>query len=219
MPFRTRPFRPAAARWGSCLALLCLLAPASLPAPAPAFPTEPGKKDKNAASHADAPSKERARAEKAYRAGYDEAMEAKKLSKKGEAAKATERFAKALARFEEAVGLDERYAEAWNMIGYCSRHVGDLMRSFQAYQRALEIDPDLEAAHEYLGMAYVQAGNLEKAREQLDWLRARESKLASDLAAAIDSAARGGNGAEADSAGAGAVPADSTGAAGDSDGW
>jgi tetratricopeptide (TPR) repeat protein len=195
--------------------LLAALLQTLAPAVAPGFPTEPKETSDRAASAANAPSKERVRAEKAYRAGYDEAMEAKKLSTKGETAKATERFGKALTRFEEAVGLDEGYAEAWNMIGYCARHVGDLKRSFDAYHRALEIDPDLQAAHEYLGMAYVQAGDLEKAREQLAWLQARESKRAKDLAAAIDGAGRG---AGADSTGSGAA-ADSTGAAGDSDGW
>ena len=151
----------------------------SRPASEPNVPTATGEK----------PSPEtRALAELAYKKGYKEAQEAKKLKKAGKTAEATEKFAKALSRFEEAIKIHEPYAEAWNMVGYCSRNVGDLRRAFDAYDRSLAIDPEYEEAHEYLGEAYVMAGNLEKAREQLAWLQAKKSDEAKELAEAIQAA-------------------------------
>jgi tetratricopeptide (TPR) repeat protein len=41
---------------------------------------------------------------------------------------------------------------------------------FKHYNEALRLDPKHRGAHEYLGEAYLQTGNLEKAKEQLQTL-------------------------------------------------
>lgn len=163
---------------------LALFAPDASAAPTP--PRSATESREAAAS--DEAAKNRALAEKEYAKGYEDAQKGKTLAKEGKTAEATERFAEALPRFEEAVKLHERYADAWNMIGYCARQVGDLKRAFDAYDRALAIDPDHEEAHEYLGEAYVKAGNLGKAKEQLEWLRAKKSDEAEELAEVIEAA-------------------------------
>ncbi|MEK7348398.1 MAG: tetratricopeptide repeat protein [Candidatus Eisenbacteria bacterium] len=169
-----------------------LMAAAAIAVAAPSPPRhEPSQQSTSnhpAATGEKPASESRALAELSYKKGYKDAQEAKKLKKSGKTAQATEKFAKALTRFEEAVQLHEPYAEAWNMIGYCSRNVGDLRRAFDAYDRSLAIDPDYEEAHEYLGEAYVMSGNLEKAREQLAWLEAKKSGEAKELAEAIEAA-------------------------------
>jgi Tfp pilus assembly protein PilF len=71
------------------------------------------------------------------------------------------------------------------MLGYCARKTGDLKRAFDAYQKCLTINPEYEEAHEYLGEAYVMAGNLAKAKEQLAWLKSRKSEEAEELEEAI----------------------------------
>ena len=158
------------------------------PSPPKREPSQPSTSNQPSVTGEKPGSENRALAELSYKKGYKDAQEAKKLKKSGKSAQATEKFAKALARFEEAIKIHEPYAEAWSMIGYCSRNVGDLRRAFDAYDRSLAIDPEYEEAHEYLGEAYVMSGNLEKAREQLAWLEAKKSDEAKELSEAIEAA-------------------------------
>jgi tetratricopeptide (TPR) repeat protein len=167
-------------------------APSPPKSESPPPPTQPENRPATQAPDEDRSTAERALAEKEYKKGYKDSEEAKRLKKEGKTDAAKEKFAKALKRFEEAVKIHEPYAEAWNMIGYCARNLGDLKRAFDAYDRSLAIDPDYDEAHEYLGEAYVMTGNLQKAREQLAWLEARKSEEAAELAEAIAAAEKAG---------------------------
>ncbi len=212
MPFHppVAPFRRA----GGFLFFLALAAGIAGPSFAAPIPPRSSAKasatsDKPQAEESEEVAQQRALAEGEYKKGYKDAEKAKKFEKDENAAEATKHFAKALKRFEEAVRLYEPYADAWNMIGYCSRQVGDLKRAFDAYERALAIDPDHEEAHEYLGEAYVKVSNFGKAREQLEWLRAHDSDEADELAEVIEKAEQAmapkgeaGTGAAADSSAA-----------------
>lgn len=208
-----RPHRAAPASATFALAIGGFLAVAAVSTAAPS----PPKSESRPASETSVPSatgekpapETRALAELSYKKGYKEVQEAKKLKKEGKTAAATEKFAKALSRFEEAIKIHEPYAEAWNMVGYCSRNVGDLRRAFDAYDRSLAIDPEYEEAHEYLGEAYLMAGNLEKAREQLAWLEAKKSDEAKELAEAIEAVAKEQAAAKPAAAPTAAAPADS----------
>ena len=131
----------------------------------------------------------RAEAEKLYAKGYGMTEEAKALDKAGKAGDAKKKYGKALKQFESAVERDNNYYQAWNMIGFCSRHSGDLEKAFAAYQKCLSIAPDYEEAHEYLGEAYLQKGDIANAKMQLAWLRARDSDEADELAEAIEKVA------------------------------
>jgi tetratricopeptide (TPR) repeat protein len=153
----------------------------------------------------------RSEAEKAYAKGYDMAEEAKALEKAGKAGDAKKKFGKALKQFEDAVERDTAYYQAWNMVGFCSRHTGDLKKAFAAYQKCLAIAPEYEEAHEYLGEAYLQAGDIANAKIQLAWLRAHDSDEAEELAEAIAKVApAAAAAAAADSAAATAPSRDST---------
>jgi hypothetical protein len=121
----------------------------------------------------------RAEAEKLYAKGYDMTEEAKALDKAGKAGDAKKKYGKALKQFESAVERDNNYYQAWNMIGFCSRHSGDLKKAFAAYQKCLSIAPDYEEAHEYLGEAYLQSGDIANAKIQLAWLTAIPTKRTS----------------------------------------
>jgi tetratricopeptide (TPR) repeat protein len=61
-------------------------------------------------------------------------------------------------------------ADAYNLLGYGYRHLQRYDESLSAYHKALALDPNHRAAHEYLGEAYLQLGQLDKAKEQLDAL-------------------------------------------------
>ena len=58
-------------------------------------------------------------------------------------------------------------ADGFNLLGYSLRHLKQYDRSLVAYQQALKLDPRHKGAHEYIGMAYVEMKQLDKAREHL----------------------------------------------------
>ena len=62
-------------------------------------------------------------------------------------------------------------ADAENWLGYAYRKTGDLDEAFAHYDRALTLNPRHRGAHEYLGEAYLMAGNLSKAQEHLKILQ------------------------------------------------
>ena len=58
-------------------------------------------------------------------------------------------------------------ADIHNYLGYAYRHLDDLTLSFTHYNEALRIDPKHRGAHEYIGEAYLKAGQPDKAAEHL----------------------------------------------------
>lgn len=54
-----------------------------------------------------------------------------------------------------------------NLLAFCLRKTGNFAEAHTLYLRAIELEPDLKSAHEYLGELYVQTGELDKARERL----------------------------------------------------
>ncbi len=137
----------------------------------------------------------RADAEKSYAKGWEICEDAKKELAAGKSDSAKKKFGKALKKFKDAAETDPTYYEAWNMVGYCSRKSGDLKRSFEAYEKCLQLQPEYAQAHEYLGEAYLMSGNLDKAKEQLLWLVSRKSDQAGELATKIEEFQKGGSGA------------------------
>jgi len=89
---------------------------------------------------------------------------------------------------------DNQQADVYNLLGYTLRMTGDYETSLTYYTKALELQPDHKAAHEYLGELYLQTGNPDKANEQLASLKKlcpAGCEELEDLQEAI--AARGGN--------------------------
>ena len=69
--------------------------------------------------------------------------------------------------FRRATLQDPKNADAWNMLGYSSRWAGNYSDAFDAYGRALALEPFHRGANSYLGVAYVRTNDLTKARAQL----------------------------------------------------
>ena len=69
--------------------------------------------------------------------------------------------------FKRATMQDPKSADAWNMLGYSSRWAGKYPEAFDAYAKALALDPQHRGANSYLGVAYVRTNDLAKARTQL----------------------------------------------------
>jgi tetratricopeptide (TPR) repeat protein len=58
-------------------------------------------------------------------------------------------------------------ADAWTQLGHAHRLTGKVDTALDAYDKALKIDPKHRGAHEYLGEAYLQMGDLPRAEQQL----------------------------------------------------
>jgi tetratricopeptide (TPR) repeat protein len=76
------------------------------------------------------------------------------------------------ARYAEALQLffrmkSREQARVLSSIGYSTRKLGDVDKGINYYHQALERDPDYTKARQYLGEAYLQKGDVGKAKEQL----------------------------------------------------
>jgi tetratricopeptide (TPR) repeat protein len=160
----------------------CLASISGAPKPDPPTSTSPGVPPAGS-TQASGPRQE---AELAYALAYEEVGKAKKDLADGKAKNAEKKFKRALERGERAVALDAKYHEAWNLIGYTSRRLGQLDKAFAAYEKCLALKPDYAPAREYLGEAWLDCGDLKKAREQLVMLEHLEAEQeALSLGAAI----------------------------------
>ena len=75
----------------------------------------------------------------------------------------------AAAAMQEALKRDARNADYHNLYAYALRKSGspDMNLVFKHYNEALSIDRKHRGAHEYIGEAYLRAGNPAKAEEHL----------------------------------------------------
>lgn len=76
----------------------------------------------------------------------------------------------AISIFSGVVAREPRNADAWNWLGYSYRRNRQLDNAFQAYDKALKINPAHLGAHEYVGEAWLMAGKPAKAQEHLEAL-------------------------------------------------
>lgn len=158
--------RPDSVRTAAAVALL-----AALSAPAWAVPDGPIS---DAAPVAAVAPDAAMQARLAYNLGYEEFEKAqaeeaagKALSgakAKASAAKVKEGLAQARVKFQEAAKADPSTKEAWNMIGYTSRRLGDYEKSLAAYEKALELNPNYSEAIEYRAEAYLALNRLDDVK-------------------------------------------------------
>ena len=85
---------------------------------------------------------------------------------------AAKNWAKAIDNLESVLRADRFSADANNLMGFALRNSGKWEQSFRYYNEALRLDPKHIGAHEYIGQAYLQRGNMMKAEEHLAKLTA-----------------------------------------------
>ncbi|GAB4215205.1 MAG: hypothetical protein OHK0012_14830 [Synechococcales cyanobacterium] len=89
---------------------------------------------------------------------------------KGKKALATEDWLVAIPLFQSVVAAEPDNADAWNYLAYSHRRSGQLTPAFNAYRKALTLNPQHLGALSYLGEAYLQAGDIDQAQAQLQKL-------------------------------------------------
>ena len=58
-------------------------------------------------------------------------------------------------------------ADAYNMLGYSNRKLGNNEEAFIYYNKALKLDPSHKVIHEYMGRIYLNLGQPEKVKIHL----------------------------------------------------
>jgi len=129
------------------------------------------------------PDSPRAEAQRSFADAYDDVVKAGKDMDKGRKDSADKRYKRALERARHAVELDSTYHEAWNLVGFTSRKLGDYKSSFAAYDKALALKPDFALALEYYGEGLLETGDLAGAQKMFARLKATGDK---DLTAELD---------------------------------
>lgn len=79
-------------------------------------------------------------------------------------------YDKAIMDLKMVLDMDLKNADGWNLLGYTYRQAGQLDLAWDAYERALTLDPDHLGANEYIGELYLKQGNMEQAGAQLQKL-------------------------------------------------
>ena len=91
------------------------------------------------------------------------------------------KYQEAIGDFKSALSLKGDYAEAYNMLGFCTRKLGDLPKAIGYYETALKLKPNFPEAREYFGETWLQQGNLAKAVQQYVILQKAHNKNADEL--------------------------------------
>jgi tetratricopeptide (TPR) repeat protein len=73
--------------------------------------------------------------------------------------------------------------DAYNLMGFAYRKLGDYDKALQSYDRALELNPHHRGALEYLGEAYLELDQPDSAKAMLDRLEVECRRVAPDATA------------------------------------
>lgn len=99
-------------------------------------------------------------------------------------------FAAALPKLMTITKEDPKNADAWNLLGFTYRKLGQLSDSDKAYLTVLKINPNHLGALEYQGELFITTGKLDQAKANLSKLQGLCGKCeqAEDLEKALKAA-------------------------------
>lgn len=89
------------------------------------------------------------------------------LYKDADKAVKAEEYRKAIGLLERLIASDTSNANAYNLLGFSHRKLGEFDKAKGYYDQALAINPDHKGANEYLGELFLQIGDLANAEARL----------------------------------------------------
>jgi cytochrome c-type biogenesis protein CcmH/NrfG len=97
-------------------------------------------------------------------------------------------YAAAVPLLQQVTSAEPMNADAWNLLGFSNRKLGNMEAAAAAYAKALQINPGHLGALEYQGEMFVQMGQLGNAMLNLTTLESLcgSCEEATDLKEAID---------------------------------
>jgi Flp pilus assembly protein TadD len=100
-----------------------------------------------------------------YNLGFERFEKTKLLeTQSGKQSDIKEGYSEARDKFRKAAAADPAMKEAWNMVGYTSRRLGEYEASLSAYETALKLQPDYPEAIEYRAELFLLTGRLDDAK-------------------------------------------------------
>lgn len=96
-------------------------------------------------------------------------------------------YAGALPLLDQITQAEPQNADAWNLRGFANRKLGNMDEAALSYEAALKINPGHLGALEYQGEMFLELGEIDKAKVNLDFLQGLcgTCEESDDLAAAI----------------------------------
>ena len=76
-------------------------------------------------------------------------------------------YAGAIPLLQKSVATDSSNADAYNLLGFSHRKLGEIEAALTFYGKALALEPEHRGANEYLGELYLELGRLDEAQERL----------------------------------------------------
>jgi tetratricopeptide (TPR) repeat protein len=101
----------------------------------------------------------------------------------GKAAFDHEDWAEVIEHMTRVIAQRPWHDDAYNLMGFAYRKLGEYEKALEAYARALELNPHHRGALEYLGEAYLELDQPELAKGMLDRLAAECQRIAVGAAA------------------------------------
>lgn len=80
-------------------------------------------------------------------------------------------YAVALPMLMQLTKAEPQNADAWNLLGFSHRKLGEIDAAGQAYEVALKLNPNHLGALEYQGEFFIQTGAVDKAKANLATLQ------------------------------------------------
>ncbi len=115
------------------------------------------------------------------RADETAAEKLKGAKQKDALAAAQSRYIQARVKFEEAAKANPQMPEAWNMIGFTSRHLGEHEKALAAYDKAIGMRDKYVEAIEYRAEAYLGLARIEDAKNAYLFLYTEARPVADTL--------------------------------------
>ena len=76
----------------------------------------------------------------------------------------------AIVHLKQSIENESKNADAYNMLGFSNRKLGNNKEAFKYYNMALKIDPRHRGTHEYIGRLFLNMNQPENAKMHLDKL-------------------------------------------------